>query len=141
MKKIIWLLLLFAAFTHLGAVMARAQAVVIANPDVKASSVSKSELRDIFTGAASSFSDGSHASPVLLKAGAVHDEFLSAYVGKNDTAFRASWRNLVFSGQASMPKSLDSESAMVEYVAHNPGAVGYIGKDTPHNGVKVLAVK
>jgi ABC-type phosphate transport system substrate-binding protein len=140
MKKI-GLLLLFAAFAQLGTVMVRAQAVVIANPDVKASSVSKSELRDIFTGAASSFSDGSHASPVLLKAGAVHDEFLSAYVGKNDTAFRASWRNLVFSGQASMPKNLDSESAMVEYVAHNPGAVGYVGKDTPHNGVKLLTVR
>ena len=40
-----------------------------------------------------------------------------------------------------MPKSIDSEAAMVEYVAHNPGAIGYIGKATPHEGVKVLAVK
>jgi hypothetical protein len=56
---------------------------------------------------------------VLLKSGAVHDEFLTEYIGKNDTAFRASWRSLVFSGQASMPKSLDSEAAVVEYVAHN----------------------
>lgn len=140
MKKI-WLLLLFAAFAQLGSVMARAQAVVIANPGVKASSVSKSELRDIFTGAASSFADGSHASPVLLKQGEVHDDFLNVYVGKNDTAFRASWRNLVFSGQASMPKNLDSESAMVDYVAHNPGAVGYVGKATPHDSVKVLTVR
>jgi ABC-type phosphate transport system substrate-binding protein len=40
-----------------------------------------------------------------------------------------------------MPKSLDSETAVVEYVAHNAGAIGYIGKATPHEGVKVLAVR
>jgi ABC-type phosphate transport system substrate-binding protein len=122
-------------------VKAEAQAVVIANPSVKSSDVSKSDLRDVFTGTASSLKDGSHVIPVLLKAGAVNEEFLSAYVGKNDSAFRAGWRSLVFSGQASMPKSLDSDSAVVEYVAHNAGAIGYIGKGTPHEGVKILAVK
>jgi len=119
----------------------QAQAVVIANPSVKTSDVLKSDLRDVFTGAASTLKDGSHVTPVLLKAGAVNEEFLSAYVGKNDSAFRAGWRSLVFSGQASMPKSLDSDSAVVEYVAHNAGAIGYIGKGTPHEGVKVLAVR
>ena len=120
---------------------AQGQALVIANPSVKSAEVSKSDLRDVFTGAATSLKDGSHVTPVLLKSGPAHDEFLSEYIGKNDTAFRASWRSLVFSGQASMPKSLDSDSAVVEYVAHNPGAVGYIGKSTPHDGVKILAVR
>jgi hypothetical protein len=78
---------------------------------------------------------------VLLKQGGAHEEFLSEFIGKNDTAFRATWRSLVFSGQASMPKSLDSEAAMVEYVARNAGAIGYISKATPHEGVKVLAVR
>jgi hypothetical protein len=40
-----------------------------------------------------------------------------------------------------MPKSLESEAAVVEYVAHNPGAIAYIGKGTTHEGVKVLAVR
>jgi ABC-type phosphate transport system substrate-binding protein len=40
-----------------------------------------------------------------------------------------------------MPKSLESESAMVEFVAHNPGAIGYISKATAHEGVKVLTVR
>jgi ABC-type phosphate transport system substrate-binding protein len=136
------LIALFVVFGSLAlATRAQAQAIVIANPSVKSADVSKSDLRDVFTGAASSLKDGSHVTPVLLKAGAVHDEFLSAYVGKNDSAFRAGWRSLVFSGQASMPKSLDSEAAVVEFVAHNPGAIGYIGKATPHEGVKVIAVK
>ena len=40
-----------------------------------------------------------------------------------------------------MPKSLDSEAAMVDYVAHNAGAIGYITSATPHEGVKVLSVR
>jgi hypothetical protein len=140
MKNLLYSLLLvipasiFVAHAH-------AQAIVIVNPSVRSADVSKSDLRDLFTGAASSLKDGSNVTPVLLKSSATHDEFLSAYIGKNDTAFRASWRSLVFSGQATMPKSLDSEAAVVEFVAHNTGAIGYISKATPHEGVKVLAVR
>jgi ABC-type phosphate transport system substrate-binding protein len=140
MKKILLVFLLTAASSIL-AVRVQAQAIIIANPSVKSADVSKADLRDVFTGAASSLKDGSKVTPILLKQGGAHDEFLSEYIGKNDTAFRASWRSLVFSGQASMPKSLDSETAIVEYVAHNPGAIGYIAKSTPHEGVKVLPVK
>jgi ABC-type phosphate transport system substrate-binding protein len=140
MKKIL-LMFLFVATALFFSSRTQAQAVIIANPSVKASDVSKSDLRDVFTGASSSLKDGSRVTPVLLKQGAVHDEFLSAYVGKNDAAFRASWRSLVFSGQATMPKSLDSEAAVVEYIAHNPGAIGYISKATAHEGVKVLVVR
>jgi len=136
-NRIAVLILAVAAFS---AAQAAAQVVVIANPSVKAAGVSKGDLRDVFSGASSSL-DGSHVAPVLLKAGPVSDEFLSAYVGKADGAFRAGWRSLVFSGQASMPRSFDSKGALVEYVAHNAGAIGYIGKATPHDGVKVLEVR
>ena len=141
MTKKLTLVFLLAVVASILAVHAQAQTVVIANPSVKSADVSKSDLRDVFTGASSSLKDGSHVTPVLLKQGGAHEEFLAAYIGKNDAAFRASWRSLVFSGQATMPKSLDSEAAVVEYVAHNAGAIGYIGKATPHEGVKVLAVR
>jgi hypothetical protein len=40
-----------------------------------------------------------------------------------------------------MPKSVESDAAAVDFVSHNAGAIGYISKATPHEGVKVLAVK
>jgi ABC-type phosphate transport system substrate-binding protein len=120
---------------------AHAQAAVIANLSVKSADISKNDLRDVFSGELSSLKDGSRVTPILLNAGPTTNEFLAAYIGKSDAAFRASWRSLVFSGQASMPKSLDSEAAVVEFVAHNPGAIGYISKTAPHEGVKVLTVK
>jgi len=139
MKKLLFLSLFALASVVLSS-RAQAQAIVIANPSVKATDVSKGDLKDVFTGASSSLGGG-HVIPVLLKDGPVSDEFLTAYIGKSDAAFRATWRNLVFSGQATMPKSLDGDAAVVEFVAHNPGAIGYIGKATPHEGVKVLAVR
>ena len=129
---------LFVAATSIFAEQAHAQ-LVIANPSVKAADASKSDLKDVFTGGSSSLA-GTHVTPVLLKAGATNDEFLTEYIGKSDSAFRASWRSLVFSGQATMPKSLDTDAAVVEFVAHTPGAVGYIAKSSPHEGVKVLTV-
>jgi ABC-type phosphate transport system substrate-binding protein len=140
MKKLLFAFLLVAS-ASIFVVQAKAQVIVIANPSVKASEVSKNDLREVFTGASTALPGGGNVVPILLKAGTVHEAFLQAYIGKNDTAYRAGWRSLVFSGQASMPKSLEGEAAVVEYVAHNAGAIGYIGKATAHEGVKVLTVK
>jgi ABC-type phosphate transport system substrate-binding protein len=140
-KTLLFFLFALAAFASLVSQGAHAQVAVIANPSVKATAVSKGELGDVFTGAASSLSDGSHVVPVLLKGGAANDAFLSEFVGKSDAAFRTAWRSLVFTGQGSMPKTVDSEAAMVEYVAATPGAIGYVGKDVAHDKVKTLTVK
>jgi len=134
-------LLLFALAISALSSGAFAQVLVIANSSVGAAEVSKAELRDVFTGAASSLKGAALVTPVLLKQGAVNDEFLDLYVGRSDSAFRASWRSILFSGQGVMPKTLDSDAAVVEYVARTPGAIGYIGKTAPHEGVKILAVR
>jgi ABC-type phosphate transport system substrate-binding protein len=139
MKKLAFVFLLLAAASILAA-GAGAQVIVIVNPSVKASAVSKDDLRDVFTGNATTLKDGSKVVPVLMKDGPANEEFLKAYVGKGDTAYRAGWRSLVFSGQASMPKSLDDDAAVVAFVAHNTGSIGYIDKASPHDGVKVLEV-
>jgi ABC-type phosphate transport system substrate-binding protein len=115
--------------------------VVIVNNAVKATNASSYDIHSVFTGEKSSLADGSHVTPVTLKAGAAHEAFLKAYVGKGDAAFRTSWRSLVFTGQGSMPKTFDSEPALVDYVAATPGAIGYVGNGIAHDKVKTLAVK
>jgi len=139
MKKLLYAILLVAS-ASIFIVQAKAQVIVIANPSVKTTEVSKNDLKEVFTGTSTSLG-GSSVVPILLKAGTAHEEFLQVYIGKNDATYRAGWRSLVFSGQASMPKSLDGDAAVVDFVAHNPGAIGYISKATPHDGVKVLTVK
>lgn len=114
---------------------------IVVNSSVKGIDISTSELRDIFSGARTSLSSGAHIVPVTLKDGATHEAFLKEHIGKSDSAFRATWRNLVFTGQASMPRSFDTEAALLEYVAATPGAIGYASKNAKHDNVKTLAVK
>jgi len=133
--------LLFCLF--LGCGIARAQdVVVVANKSVKASDVSDGDLKDVFSGDKTSLKDGSHVTPVTLKGGPAHEAFLKKYLGKNDAAFRAAWRSLVFTGQGSMPKTFDTDAALVDYVAATPGALGYASPSAANKeGVKTLAVK
>jgi len=120
---------------------AATQIVIIANPGIKATEISKAELRDVFTGVATDVKGGGHVIPVLLRQGPANDDFLNLYIGRSDAAFRTNWRSVLFSGQGAMPRTLGSEAAVVEYVAHTAGAMGYISKAAPHEGVKILVVK
>jgi ABC-type phosphate transport system substrate-binding protein len=117
------------------------EVAVIVNSGVKATTASTDDIRAVFTGDKSSLGDGSKVTPVTLKGGAVNDAFLKTYVGKSDAAFRTGWRSLVFSGQGSMPKTVDSDAAMVEYVASTPGAIGYVAKGAANDKVKTLTIK
>jgi ABC-type phosphate transport system substrate-binding protein len=113
--------------------------VLVANKGVQASKITNADLRAIFTGTKTRFADGSHAVPVTLKGGPVHEVFLNNYVGEGPAEFRSEWRKVVFTGQGAMPKAFDSESALIEYVAATPGAVGYVSRISSQDGVKVLA--
>ena len=139
--KNLFVVSVFLVASCLFAANTQAQLIIITNPAAKATEISNTDLRDVFTGSASSLKDVGRVAPVLLKGGTVHEEFLHAYIGKSDATYRAFWRSLVFSGQVAMPKSVDTEGTLVDYVAHNPGTIGYISKQTPHESVKVLAVK
>ena len=119
---------------------ARAQDVVlVANKGVQISQITDSDLRAIFTGKKTRFADGSHAVPVILKGGAIHEVFLRNHLGEGPEEFRAQWRKLVFTGQGAMPASFNSESALIEYVAVTPGAVGYASRVSERDQVKSLA--
>ena len=110
MKMLRYAILLLAT-ASIFAVHAQSQVIVIANPSVKATEISKNDLRDIFIGASTSLPDGTHVVPILLKAGTMQEEFLKAYIGKSDSAYRAGWRSLVFSGQAGMPRTLAPDTS------------------------------
>ena len=121
----------------------RAQAAdmkMIANNSVAASEISVDEIRAVFLITKTSLSDGSAVEPVLMTSGPAHRAFLS-YVGKTDATLSAYLRGLVFTGKASMPKTLDSDAAVVAYVARTKGAVGYISASAPAEGTKTLAIK
>lgn len=113
---------------------------IVANPSVRADSITPAELRSVFLEDRRSLNDGSRVKPVLAKGGATHEAFLRQYLGKSDDDLRTYYRTLVFTGTGAMPKSLDSDAEIINYVSRTKGAVGYVSIDFPTNGVKVLAI-
>ena len=138
MSKARCLILLLGSLGSWSAASAQ-DVVLVANKGVQISEISNADLRAIFTGTRTRFADGSHAVPVTLKGGAAHEVFLKNYVGEGPEEFRSQWRKVVFTGQGAMPKAFDSESALIEYVAATPGAVGYVSQISSQNRVKLLA--
>ena len=121
--------------------MQAAEVKVIANPSVGASSVSADELKRVFLLTKNTLDDGSHVEPVVAKGGPTHDAFLREYLSKTDSALQTYYRSLVFTGKASMPKTLGSEAEVAAFVAKTKGAIGYVGAGTAAPGIKTLEVK
>jgi TonB family protein len=113
---------------------------VIANPNIKADTISANELKGLFLEEKISLADGTHIEPVFKKTGPVHEKFLQEYIGKSADDLRTYYRALVFSGRASMPKELGSDAEVVAYVSKTRGAIGYVSAEAGAEGVKTLAV-
>ena len=133
-------MVLGACFLLTAAVALPADIKVIANSSVSSSSISTDELKDVFLLTKNSFGGG-HAEPVLEKGGAAHEAFVKSYLGKSDTALQTYYRSLVFTGKASMPKTLGTDADVVAYVAKTKGAIGYVSAGASTEGVKTLEVK
>jgi ABC-type phosphate transport system substrate-binding protein len=114
---------------------------VIGNAGIKVTEISANDLKDVFLATKSSLSDGTHVEPVWEKGGATHEAFLKEYVGKTDAAVGTYFRSLVFTGKASMPKSLATDADVVAYVEKTKGAIGYVATATSTGDAKVLDVK
>jgi hypothetical protein len=138
MSKARCLILLLGSLGSWSAASAQ-DVVLVANKGVQISEISNADLRAIFMGTRTRFADGSRAVPVILKGGPAHEVFLKNHVGEGPEEFRSRWRKVVFTGQGAMPKAFDSESALIEYVAATPGAVGYVSQISSQNRVKLLA--
>jgi len=139
MTKTRWLILLLGFLGCWSAASAQ-DVVLVANKGVRISEIGAADLRAIFTGAKTRFADGSHAVPVTLRGGAAHEVFLKNHVGESPGDFRAQWRKEVFTGQGAMPRAFDSESALIEYVAATPGALGYVSRISPQDQDKVKSL-
>jgi len=134
--------LLLAAVLSISVIPAHAQVVIIASPDMKIESISRQDLRDLFTGASQNLSHGSHVSPVLLTwTSPTHNQFLQTYIGEKAGDFRAEWISQLFAGKQRLPTTLATEADVVDYVFHHPTTIGYIAQTTRHPGVNVLTIK
>ena len=123
----------------LGASADAADVRVIANPSVKADSISARELKSLYLEEKSSI-NGTRVEPVIEKRGPGHEAFLRDYLGQTDDELQKYYQTLVFTGRGSMPKMVGSDAEVVAYVAKTRGAIGYVGTGASVEGVRTLAI-
>jgi len=109
-----------------------ADVVIIGNKDIPESSLSKTDIQNIFLGKKTKLGSTKIAF-VILKSGDVHENFLKVYLSRTPAQYKKYWKKIVFTGKGKAPKSLKTEEALVEHVKNTEGAIGYIGSDTAQN--------
>ena len=133
MIRIIALLVMALSFS------VQAEIAVIVNP-ANASAVTSDDLNRLFLGRASSFADGSKATPLNLTEGlAARDEFDTKVLNRSSAQLKAYWSKLVFTGKGTPPKELADDAAVKAAVAADASAIGYISSGSVDGSVKVVA--
>ena len=133
MKKLIIATMLTFASTA-----AFAEIAVIINP-ANSSTLDQNEIKKIYLGKSKSFSNGTKVNPANQEGNAVADEFNDKLLGKSGSQLNAYWSKLIFTGKGTPPKKLNNDQAVIDFVAANADAIGYIASDKVTGAVKVVA--
>ena len=133
MKKLI-----LASVLTLCSINTFAEVAVIVNTS-NASVVDTDTIKKIYLGKSKSFSNGSKVSPVNQDGTSIADEFNDKVVGKSSSQLNAYWSKLVFTGKGTPPEKLATDQAVIDFVAANGDAIGYIDSAKVSDKVKVIA--
>ncbi len=115
--------------------------VVIGNPSVTTSTLSKQEIIQIFLGKKKRWDGGGKVVFAIQEDSQIHKLFLKEYIRKTPSQYANYWKTQIFSGEGKPPKSLGDDAKMIKFVTETPGAVGYVSPGADLNKVKTIIVK
>ena len=118
---------------------AAADVVAVVSTKSAVTTLSKTQLAEIFLGNGSRFPDGTPAIPIDQADGSpARDEFYATYAGKSPAQVKSHWAKIIFTGRGQPPKTASTDAEIKKMVAANPQAVGYIERGAVDSSVKVL---
>lgn len=135
------LVLALVAAVLLAGMPARAEDIlVIANPSVAVTApVDTERIAAMYLLRVTNWPDGARIVPVNREAGSsVRTQFTALVLKQDNGSLAAYWNEMHFMGKMP-PVVQQSEQAMLAFVQHVPGAIGYISAATAPADVKVLA--
>jgi ABC-type phosphate transport system substrate-binding protein len=120
-----------------GAAMADVVAVVSSKNPL--TSLSKSQVADIFLGKTVRFPDGVPAVPIDQEEGSpAREEFYATFTGKSPAQIKSHWTKIIFTGRGQPPRAVSNSAEVRKVIAANPQAIGYIERSAVDGSVKVL---
>lgn len=116
--------------------------IVVVNRQNAATSVSREFLADAFLKKASRWDGGETIRTVDQRAdSSARNAFSSTVLKRTVRAVRNYWQQRIFSGGDLPPPELDSDDAVVGYVARYRGGVGYVSRSANLGDTKAVPVQ
>jgi hypothetical protein len=116
--------------------------IVIVHPENAIMHADKKFIADGFLKKRTRWSNDSVMKPIDQKKTAnVRAVFSRRVLDRSVSSVRTYWNQIVFSGRGVPPPEVDSDAAVIKFVATNPGAIGYVTTSSKLEGVKVIQVK
>ena len=136
-KYIITILIVAFAVT-----LSQAQYKVIVNKTNATTSLTKAEVSNYLLKKRTKWANGTAVAPVDLSSkSSVRASFSKAVHRKTTAQVRAFWQQSVFSGKATPPREMKSDSEVIAFVKAHKGAIGYVSSGAETGNVKVVSVK
>lgn len=123
----------------LSSAVVKADVVAVVSAKSPVTTLSMSQVADIFSSKASRFPNGVLAFPIDQAEGStVRDEFYNKVVGKTAAQIKAYWSKIIFTGRGQPPPSVSNDIEMKKRISDNPAAIGYIDRSLVDDSVRVV---
>jgi ABC-type phosphate transport system substrate-binding protein len=115
---------------------------IVVNRSNPLTEISLADLRRVFRGQRSRWSNGKRVTLVMRDPGAPErDAILHSLYGVQEADYRRTYLQAVFSGEATdAPKTLASTNGVLRFVYNVPGAIGYVRARDVDASVKMIRV-
>lgn len=116
------------------------EAVLVVHRDNPISSLELTEVRSIFLGKKVFWDDGNAIEVLLQESGETHRNFSQNILGKSPRQLSMYWKRVLFSGEGLPPREVTGDEEMLETIAANTKAIGYIDNSVNDNRVKSVSI-
>jgi len=118
---------------------AKAELVVVVNEKNSISSLSRSQIIDLYMGRHSQFSNGIIVKPIdQANTSSLKELFYTKLVGKSLARINAYWARLKFTGRSKPPKSFSNSEAVQKFIQNNISGIAYLERDSIISNIKVV---
>lgn len=121
---------------------ASAEVLVVVSADAPFTRLTSHDLKDIYLGRRSQLGSGIDIVPLdQVEGTAARSEFYTHYTGQTPAQIKAHWARQIFTGRGQPPQALANSREVVERIANDTNALGYIDPSSLDDRLRVLTVE
>lgn len=114
--------------------------VVIVNKSNPVGRLSNQDAKRIFLGKRRTWPNRTTITVITQEGTAVHKAFLRTVIGNTPKQYSTYWKQAIFTGTGTAPKSFKTDAEVKAFVSSNVNAIGYIGWRSPVSSVKKVTL-